>query len=107
MTFGNILDALLISPLKLVFEIIFQTAYELIQNPGVSIIFLSLAMNLLVLPLYKRADAMQEAARDTEARLSRGIKHIKKTFQGNERFMMLQTYYRQNDYSPLCMEQIH
>ena len=101
MTFGNILDALLISPLKLVFEIIFQTAYELIQNPGVSIIFLSLAMNLLVLPLYKRADAMQEAARDTEARLSRGIKHIKKTFQGNERFMMLQTYYRQNDYSPL------
>lgn len=101
MTFGGILDALLISPLKLVFEIIFQTAYELIQDPGVSIICLSLAMNFLVLPLYKRADAMQEKARDTEAKLSRGIKHIKKTFSGNERFMMLQTYYRQNDYSPL------
>ncbi len=101
MTFGGILDAILISPLKLVFEIIFQTAYELIQDPGISIIFLSLAINLLVLPLYKRADHMQELARDTEAALAPGIKHIKKTFSGNERFMMLQTYYRQNDYSPL------
>ena len=26
------------------------------------------------------------------------VKHIKKSFKGNERFMMLQTYYRQNDY---------
>ena len=101
MTFGAILDALLISPLKLFFEIIFQLAYEAIRDPGISIICLSLAMNFLVLPLYKRADAMQEAARDTEAKLAKGISHIKKTFSGNERFMMLQTYYRQNNYSPL------
>ncbi|MBR5730335.1 MAG: preprotein translocase YidC, partial [Firmicutes bacterium] len=95
MTFGGILEAVFISPLKLVFEIIFQVAWEYLRDPGVSIICLSLAMNLLVLPLYRRADAMQEKARDTEARLSRGIRHIKKTFSGNERFMMLQTYYRQ------------
>ena len=101
MTFFGILGRIIISPLKLVFEIIFQIAYELNQAPGLCIVFLSLAMNFLVLPLYKRADAMQEAARDTEARLSKGITHIKKTFSGSERFMMLQTYYRQNDYSPL------
>jgi len=75
--------------------------YEWIRHPGVSIIFLSLAMNLLVLPLYKRADAMQEHARDIEAKLAPGIAHIKKTFSGSERMMMLQTYYRQNDYSPV------
>ncbi len=101
MTFFGILGSVIIGPLKLVFEIIFQTAYEITANPGVSIIFLSLAMNFLVLPLYRRADAMQEAARDTEARLAGGISHIKKTFSGSERFMMLQTYYRQNGYSPL------
>ncbi|MBQ9890810.1 MAG: YidC/Oxa1 family membrane protein insertase [Firmicutes bacterium] len=100
MSFWSMLGTFFISPLKLVFECIFQAVYEIIANPGVCIIFLSLAMNFLVLPLYKRADAMQEQARDTEARLAPGVKHIKKTFSGNERMMMLQTYYRQNNYSP-------
>ncbi|MBQ2147512.1 MAG: YidC/Oxa1 family membrane protein insertase, partial [Firmicutes bacterium] len=100
MTFGSMLSAFFIGPLKLVFETIFQITYLLVHNPGVSIIFLSLAMNFLVLPLYKRADAMQIKARDAEARLKDGISHIKKTFSGSERMMILQTYYRQNHYSP-------
>jgi len=101
MSFFTLLSTFFIGPLKLVFEVIFQASYDLVRNPGLCIILLSLAMNLLVLPLYKRADAMQERARDTEQKLSAGIKHIKKTFSGNERMMMLQTYYRQNHYSPL------
>ena len=32
-----------------------------------------------------------------------GIDQIKKMFKGDERFMMLQTYYRQNSYSPLSV----
>ncbi|MDE5873671.1 MAG: YidC/Oxa1 family membrane protein insertase, partial [Lachnospiraceae bacterium] len=57
-------------------------------------------MNILVLPLYRRADAMQEQARDIDAKLSDGVAHIKKTFSGDEKMMMLQTYYRQNNYKP-------
>ena len=100
MSVFSILMAFLIDPLKLLFEVIYHFAYQLLHNPGLSIIFLSLAMNFLVLPLYRRADKMQEEARDVEARLQAGVSHIKKTFTGNERMMMLQTYYRQNDYSP-------
>ena len=100
MSFWSMLSAFFIGPLKLVFEVIFQISYTLIHNPGISIIFLSLAMNFLVLPLYKRADAMQIKARDAEARLKPGIDHIKKTFSGSERMMVLQTYYKQNHYSP-------
>ncbi len=101
MSFGSILSTLFLGPLKLLFEVIFQIANWLTGHPGIAIIFLSLCMNVLVLPLYRRADAMQEAARDTEARLHGGVAHIKKTFSGNERLMMLQTYYRQNNYSPV------
>ncbi|MBQ9910384.1 MAG: YidC/Oxa1 family membrane protein insertase [Lachnospiraceae bacterium] len=101
MTFGSMLSTLIIGPLKFVFEIIFQLVYELVGDPGISIIALSLVMNVLVLPLYRRADAVQEQARDREAALAPGVKHIKKTFSGNEGMMMLQTYYRQNHYSPL------
>ena len=103
MSLFEILGAVLIGPLKLIFEIIFSQAYGLLQNPGLAVIVLSLAMNLLVLPLYKRADAIQIEARDTEARLKDVVTHIKKTFSGDERMMILQTYYRQNNYSPLSI----
>lgn len=100
MTLGTALYTFLLKPLQLVFEVIYNAAYQNIKNPGLAIIALSLAINLLVLPLYRRADALQEEERDTEARLNKWVTHIKKTFHGDERTMMLQTYYRQNHYSP-------
>lgn len=100
MSLITILETLLIGPLKLVFEIIFVIANRMIGHPGLAIIVLSLIMNILVLPLYKRADAMQEESRDMEAKLRDGAAHIKKTFSGDERMMILQTYYRQNHYKP-------
>ena len=100
MSLGEILNSLLLMPLQLMFEVIYMIANRVIDNPGMSIIVLSLVMNFLVLPLYKRADAMQEEERDMEMKLRDGVSHIKKTFKGDERMMMLQTYYRQNNYKP-------
>ncbi len=100
MSFGDILTTVFLGPIKLLFEVIFAVVNERINDPGVSIICLSLAINVLVLPLYMRADVMQKKARDKEMALKDGIAHIKKTFSGDERMMILQTYYRQNDYSP-------
>ena len=100
MSFWSILETIFIGPLKLVFEYIFYFAHAVVQHPGLAIVALSLAMNILVLPLYRRADAMQEAARDVENKLARGVAHIKKAFSGDERMMILQTYYRQNHYKP-------
>lgn len=100
MTIFSFFETLLLGPLKLVFEIIFMAANDILKHPGFSIIALSMVMNILVLPLYRRADAMQEAVRDNEARLSKGVEHIKKVFSGDERMMIMQTYYRQNNYKP-------
>lgn len=100
MTFFEIIYTVFIGPLKLLFEIIYEFANRYVDNPGLSIIFLSLIMNILVLPLYRRADYMQEQARDIDAKLSNGVAHIKKTFSGDEKMMMLQAYYRQNNYKP-------
>ena len=91
-----------LTPIQMIFELIYSLAYRSMgSDPGLAIIALSLAMNLLVLPLYRRADAMQEEERVLEAKLHDGVAHIKKTFHGDERTMILQTYYRQNNYSPL------
>ncbi|MBO4242300.1 MAG: YidC/Oxa1 family membrane protein insertase, partial [Clostridiales bacterium] len=91
---------LIIRPLELLFEVIFAIADRLLPNPGLAIIALSLAMNFLVLPLYKRADAMQEEERKTEEKIGPWQEKIKKTFKGDERFMMLQAFYRENNYKP-------
>ena len=91
---------LLLRPLELLFEYVYVIANRFIQNPGMSIIALSLAMNFLVLPLYKRADAMQAEEREVEERLGKWVNHIKKAFKGDERFMMLQAYYREVGYKP-------
>ncbi len=101
MTFFEILGKIFIGPLKLIFEIIFELAYRMVGHPALAIIFLSLIMNILVLPLYRRADVMQAAARDTDAKLAPGIERIKRAFKGDERMMILQTYYRQNNYKPV------
>ena len=90
MTFLSALYTLIISPLELLFEIIFTIANKIIGNEGLSIIFLSLAVNFLVLPLYKRADELQAEERDIQAKMASKIKQIKQTFKGDERFFMLQ-----------------
>ena len=102
MSFWTLLYSFLLMPIQLVFEVVFSFAYTLTnERIGLAIVALSLAINILILPLYRRADAMQEEERLLEAKLHPGVSHIKKTFRGDERTMMLRTYYRQNNYSPL------
>ena len=101
MTFLEILDTLLLKPLQLVFEVVYTLSEKMTGNPGLSIVALSLFVNILALPLYIRADAIQEEEHAVERKLQKGVDHIKKTFSGDERMMMLQVYYRQNHYKPV------
>ena len=101
MSFLTALYTLIISPLELLFEVVFTIANRIIGNPGLSIIFLSLAFNFLVLPLYKRADELQAEERDIQAKMAPRLKRIKSTFKGDERFFMIQEYYRINHYKPI------
>ena len=101
MSFLSGLYTLIFSPLELLFEIIFMVANKIVSNEGISIIILSIAVNFLVLPLYKRADELQAEERDIQAKMAYRIKRTKQTFKGDERFMMLQEYYRINHYKPI------
>lgn len=66
-----------------------------------AVIGVSLAVNFLALPLYAIADSLQEKERAISRKLEKRVSRIKKAFRGDERFMMLSTYYKQNDYHPL------
>lgn len=103
MTFWEFLFLLTIKPLELIFEIIYSIANRYTANVAVSIVVLSIVVNLLVLPLYARADKIQAEASEKQKSMEKWVKHIRKTFHGEERLMMLQTYYRQNNYNPMSV----
>ncbi|MCR5589910.1 MAG: YidC/Oxa1 family membrane protein insertase [Lachnospiraceae bacterium] len=97
---GEFLYYLTIKPIWFLFEIIFRTIYEICENPGISIFSVSIVMNILVLPMYLKSDAMQDEERKKQKKMEYWVKQIRKTFKGDERFMILSEYYRQNDYQP-------
>ena len=100
MLVSHVIYQLFIGPLELILEVVYGLSQNLFSNCGLSIIVLSLTVNMLLLPLYRCADALQENAQKAEKKLAPWVMHIKKTFKGDERFMMLHTYYRQNGYKP-------
>lgn len=98
---GQSLFNIFIQPLVLLIEFIFTVMSRIFGNYGIAIVMVSVVVNLLIFPLYKRSDALQEKERDTQRDMEKWVKHIKKTFKGDERFMMLSTYYRQKGYQPI------
>lgn len=92
---------LIISPIEILLEVVFSLLYDFRHDAGLSIIGLSVVVNILLLPLYNRADKISECERQKQKDMAADIRHIKKTFYGDERFMMLQTYYRKKAYRPV------
>lgn len=99
----NFLYNIIISPIETIVDWVFLFVINKIHAVGVigAVFGVSLVINFLALPLYNIADRIQEKERNIQMQLSKWVKHIKKHFKGDERFMMLQTYYRENNYHPL------
>ncbi len=98
---GKTLFYIFIQPLVLLIEFIFTIMSRWFGSYGIAIIMVSVVINLLILPLYKRSDALQEQERRKQKEMEHWEKHIRRTFRGDERFMMLSTYYRQQNYQPV------
>ncbi len=92
---------LIVKPLQLLFEFIFTNTYYTTENIILSIFILSFAVSILCLPLYLRADEIQEEENEIQKKLSKRVNSIKKNFRGDERELLLQTYYKQNNYHPI------
>ena len=101
MTLGSFLYQLCLAPLMLLMETIFGVFVVLTRHVGLAIFPLSLVLNFLLLPFYLRADTIQRQEQERQKAMEKGLAHIRKTFRGDERYMMIQTYYRQNNYKPI------
>ncbi|ULQ58709.1 membrane protein insertase YidC [Brucepastera parasyntrophica] len=101
MSFPDILYTLFIWPIRALTEFLFVAFHVAFNdNAGMAIIFLSIVINSLLLPIYSVADRWQKEERDLQNLMSKKLADIKAVFRGDERQMMISTYYRQMGYTP-------
>lgn len=101
MAFVDVLYNIVIYPLIQIIEVVYFTVWRIVRNPGISVIAVSFAVTLLCLPLYIVAENLQEKERQKQREMKPHIDRIKSAFSGDERYMILSTYYRQSHYHPM------
>lgn len=97
---GSFLYNIIVYPIELLVELLFVFFFKAFDNIGIAIAAISVLISLLSLPLYNRAEAIQKKERDQRIRLQPGIDRIKAVFKGDEQYMILSTFYKQNKYHP-------
>jgi YidC/Oxa1 family membrane protein insertase len=97
----SFLYSLIIFPLVQFIELTWIVIYKTSSNPGLAILAVSAAVSICTLPLYFIAEKHQRAEREIQKRLKPEIDNIKAVFSGDEQYMILSTYYRQNHYHPV------
>ena len=101
MTASNILYTVILYPLVQIIEISFKIFDKLFDNTGIAVLGVSFTVTILCLPLYIVAEHWQQIERNTQKKLKSGVERIKQTFKGDEQYMILSTFYRQNHYHPI------
>ena len=98
----NFLYTIFIYPVYMFVEFVFFVANIIVDgNIGMSIVLLSIGINIICLPMYNVAEQWQEKERAIQKKMKTKIADIKAVFKGDERYLILSTYYRQNNYHPL------
>jgi len=97
----NILYTIFIFPIEQIIELSYVFIYRIFDNPALSVLGVSLAVSIFTLPLYFMAERHQQTERDIQKKMKGAVDNIRSVFSGDERFMLLSTYYRQNGYHPL------
>lgn len=94
---------LIVAPIEMIVDWVFTFFTTKFSAFGVigAVCGVSLVINFLALPLYNIADSLQAKERKITKMMEPRIKRIKMAFSGDERFMMMQTYYRECNYNPI------
>jgi YidC/Oxa1 family membrane protein insertase len=92
---------LIIFPVVQLIELCYVFVYRVFHNPAIAILGVSITVSIITLPLYFVAEKYQQKERDLQKRLKLKIDKIKAAFKGDEQYMILSTYYKQNHYHPV------
>ena len=95
----NILYLICIEPIEYILDIVSYLLYDIFPSESIVIICLAIFVNAVTAPLYRVADYISRIQCEKKKELSYWEKRIKKTFDGEERFAILSTFYRKENYN--------
>lgn len=101
-----VLYNLFVLPLELIITYVMVSVNSLYDSKGIAIIAVSLIVNIILNPIFKLSEQMQEEERAKQESMKHWVSHIRKHFKGDIQMMMLSTYYRQQNYNPLKVVKI-
>ena len=103
----DFLYQIVIYPIQLFIEIIYITLYHALEHvagrSGYAIIGVSLAVSFLTLPMYVKAEKLQDIQRDILKKMEKKLESIKRNFKGDKKYMLISAYYKKNSYHPLMV----
>ncbi|WP_199770232.1 YidC/Oxa1 family membrane protein insertase, partial [Helicobacter bilis] len=98
---AELLYYIFIFPLEQVLEWAFFTLFKASKNYGVSIILLSLVVNLFLLKIFLYTDKKAQQEADLKEKLDKRIKSWKSVYKRAKLYAFTQTLYRQHNYHPI------
>ena len=95
------LYTIIIFPIVQLLELCFTFTYRVFHNSGMAIFGVSIAVSVFTLPLYFFAEEHQKKEQELQDKMKLKAAKIKTAFKGDEQYMILSTFYRQNHYHPV------
>lgn len=92
---------IILLPLELLLQVIFEFSYTLTHNYGVSLILLSIIVSTILLPLYALADKWKESETAHQHSMKQDLDTIKKHYAGQEKYYAIRACHRIYHYHPL------
>lgn len=90
-----------IHPLETAMRTLLVAAHGLTGSWGASLVLLSLAVNVALIPVYHLAETWQEAERAAQRAMAPKLAEIRAVFSGRERYMYTRALHRLHGYSPV------
>jgi membrane protein insertase Oxa1/YidC/SpoIIIJ len=96
----QLLHGLFVEPLLRIYEFLLAVPPASV-GMGWRIVFFSVALNLLLAPLYFEMEKRSRGTRALKERVMRDVERMRRHFKGRERYFYIRAVYRQHNYHPL------
>ena len=101
MSLISILDLLLLEPLERIYGWIFDGVYDWAGTPEAALVGLSIALNLVLLPIYYQMERAGRVSANRQAAMDKEVARMKANFEGRERYYYVKAVHRQFGYRPI------
>lgn len=91
----------LLKPIEFILKNIFDFSFTITGNYGISLILMSIIVTIGTYPLYYLADIWKKKEDNIQTEMKKEIDEIKRAFQGQKRFYLIQATYRFHNYKSL------